>query len=191
MSTAILGLTVAIVYGASLTARRLFGSYSEPPAVVRVAPYFIAGLTFSLGLLMSGMASPLKVVSFLHLLPPWTSFDPSLAMVVLTGVLPNTLHYVHLRRSVEPSGKSPVRYMWESWQVPSRTDIDWRLLLGAAIFGIGWGLSGVCPGPAIVSFGSMMVDGLRGFDVGGSLRGWVSFSFPLIVGMRLARVLIA
>ncbi|KAK4688061.1 uncharacterized protein P7C73_g2060, partial [Tremellales sp. Uapishka_1] len=152
----------------------------------RLAPYFLSGLTFSIGLSMSGMVSPLKVISFLRLLPllpPWTAFDPSLAMVVLGGVVPNAIHYAYI------SGTPKPRLAWEKWQVPSRRDIDWRLVTGAAIFGIGWGLSGVCPGPAIVSLGQVAVAGLQGENVEKTLKGVVAFGAAMIVGMGSSKVL--
>ncbi|ORY26766.1 hypothetical protein BCR39DRAFT_540138 [Naematelia encephala] len=190
-TTARLTLGVATLLLANSARRRYFSTLSNPPAMVRLVPFFLEGLTFSLGLLLSGMASPLKVISFLRILPPWAKFDPSLVMVVLTGVLPNALHYARLKSTSSTPDSLKPRYSWESWQVPRRSDIDRPLLLGSALFGVGWGLSGVCPGPAIVALGEIMVSGMTtGITVSASLRGWISFVISLVSGMRLARLLI-
>lgn len=103
----------------------------------------LSGLLFGAGLLISGMASPVRVLGFLTLAPGW---DPTLAFVMggaLAVALPG---YALMRRRGAPlfAGKLPDR--------PSTT-LDRRLLIGAAIFGIGWGLQGYCPGPAVVSAG--------------------------------------
>lgn len=184
-------LVVGGIFLVNRARRRLLTSLSEPPQAVRIVPYFLAGLTFSLGLSLSGMISPLKVISFLRILPPWTAFDPSLAIIILTGVLPNALHYAHFTSNSDTSnGKPKTRLAWESWQIPHRTDIDWKLLLGAALFGVGWGLGGVCPGPAIVSLGQIVVNGFTGAHVSGALRGWVAFMGPLLAGLRVARAFV-
>lgn len=136
---------------------------------------------------MSGMVSPYKVISFLRILPPWNDLDPSLAMIMVTGVLPNAFHYANMKRSED--GKIRPIFSWETWQVPTSRTIDWKLICGAAVFGIGWGLSGICPGPAIVSLGEVLVEGMKGRTVNKELSGWVAFALPMIGGMRLARVL--
>lgn len=141
----------------------------RPPGWIKEVPYFVSGLTFALGLQISGMISPLKVISFLQ--PFQANFDPSLAMVVLGGVIPNTLHYQGL--------KHQAKLAWEEWRVPSRTDIDWRLIVGSVAFGLGWGLAGVCPGPGLVGLS-------QSFLMGGTdkVAGWLG---AMLVGMAVAR----
>ena len=101
---------------------------------------FVVGLIFGLGLIVSGMANPQKVLGFLDLAGPW---DPSLALVMGGAVAVGLLGFA-LARKRERS------LLGEPMQLPSRKDIDTPLLLGGALFGIGWGLAGYCPGPALV-----------------------------------------
>jgi hypothetical protein len=107
-----------------------------PPGWIKEVPYFLSGLIFALGLQISGMLSPLKVISFLQPFSP--SFDPSLAMVVIAGVLPNALHYVDLKKEA--------KLFWEEWRVPERRDIDWKLITGSvwSRMGIGGCMSWTC-----------------------------------------------
>ncbi|TXT04310.1 hypothetical protein VHUM_04197 [Vanrija humicola] len=155
----------------------------------QLAPYALSGLTFSLGLILSGMVSPLKVIGFLRFPPPLSQWDPSLALVFLGGVVPNAVHWASVVRA--PT------LPWESWRVPSRTDIDWRLVAGSALFGVGWGLAGVCPGPAVVAGGQLSLnllsavyaegtDALFGAD-GRALLGWAAFADLLVIGMAAAK----
>jgi uncharacterized membrane protein YedE/YeeE len=141
----------------------------QPPSWMKELPYFISGLVFALGLQISGMLSPLKVISFLQPFSP--SFDPSLAMVVVGGVLPNALHYVDLKKEA--------KLFWEEWRVPNRTDIDWRLIAGSVMFGLGWGLAGVCPGPALVGLSQGVLYGSAG-----KVTGWLG---AMVVGMAIGR----
>src|SRR5262245_30467308 len=101
----------------------------------------LAGLIFGLGLLISGMANPAKVQNFLDLVG---SFDPSLLLVMLGAVAVTFIGYRFVLRRPEP-------VLAAHFYVPSKKDIDVSLVLGAALFGLGWGLSGFCPGPAITS----------------------------------------
>ena len=102
---------------------------------------FVAGLTFAMGLGISGMTQPTKVIAFLDVTGAW---DPSLAFVMLGAI---GVHLVFARRvqSVAAPRFAP------AFSLPLTTGIDRRLLLGAALFGIGWGIAGFCPGPAVVS----------------------------------------
>lgn len=105
---------------------------------------FISGLVFSIGLVVSGMTNPAKVIGFLDFAGDW---DPSLAFVMVGGILVHGSLYRLVTRAKAP---------WTGhFHIPTRRDIDWRLLLGAGMFGIGWGLSGFCPGPAIVSLAGL------------------------------------
>lgn len=103
-----------------------------------------SGLVFALGLGVSGMTRPDKVLAFLDLGGAW---DPSLLLVMAAAVSTHALAWWALGRRGAPlvAGQVPR---------PSPAPVDGRLLGGAAIFGVGWGLSGICPGPAIVSLAS-------------------------------------
>ena len=99
------------------------------------------GVVFGAGLLLSGMTQPAKVVNFLDVMGAW---DPSLAFVMGGAI---AVHFLAYR--LVPHLPKPV---WAPvWAIPARRDIDVRLLLGAALFGAGWGLGGYCPGPALTS----------------------------------------
>lgn len=102
---------------------------------------FLAGLVFGLGLIISGMANPAKVLGFLDLAGRW---DPSLALVMGGALAVTAAGFAWLcRRRVSLSG--------EPLQWPTATRIDPRLALGSLAFGAGWGLAGFCPGPALVA----------------------------------------
>lgn len=104
---------------------------------------FAIGLVFGIGLLISGMTQPEKIFGFLDLFGRW---DPSLAFV-MGGALAVAAIGFHLAAR---RGRS---LLGDPLSLPSKDEIDPRLLAGAAIFGIGWGLAGVCPAPAIVNLG--------------------------------------
>ena len=95
----------------------------------------VCGLIFGLGLLVSGMTQPDKVLGFLDVFGAW---DPSLAVVMAAALAVSGFGLTMVRR------RAPLRGQW-----PSRNEIDSRLLAGSALFGIGWGLVGLCPGPAL------------------------------------------
>lgn len=102
---------------------------------------FIAGLLFGGGLTVSQMVNPEKVISFLDITGDW---DPSLAFVMGGALIVTLVGYrLVLKR------KTPL--FDETFRLPTRNDIDAPLLMGAAVFGIGWGLAGLCPGPALAS----------------------------------------
>lgn len=104
---------------------------------------FFAGLVFGLGLIVSGMANPAKVQGFLDLAGRW---DPSLALVMLGAIGVGLLaFYLAQRRKVS--------WLGAAMQLPSATHIDRPLLLGGLLFGVGWGIAGFCPGPALVALG--------------------------------------
>lgn len=103
----------------------------------------LLGLLFGIGLVISGMADPAKVLNFLDLAGSW---DPSLAFVMGGAVIVAFFGY-----RVVLSRKRPL--MAADFQLPKRSAIDGRLVAGAAIFGLGWGLGGFCPGPALTSLG--------------------------------------
>ena len=103
----------------------------------------LAGLVFGLGLLVSGMANPAKVLGFLDLAGRW---DPSLAFVmggaVAVGVV--AFHF---------ASKRTVSLIGLEMKLPTARHIDRRLVVGSTVFGIGWGVAGFCPGPALVALG--------------------------------------
>ncbi len=102
---------------------------------------FVAGLVFGLGLIISGMADPAKVLNFLDIFGAW---DPSLAFVMAGASLTTFIGYRLVWRSESPA-------LGTEFDLPTNRSIDAPLLTGAAIFGIGWGLGGFCPGPAWTS----------------------------------------
>lgn len=102
---------------------------------------FLAGLIFAVGLGLGGMTQPAKVLGFLDLTGNW---DPSLACVMLGAIAVHAPAYRLIRRRSAPIFAT-------AFAVPTRRDFDLRLVAGAALFGIGWGLGGFCPGPAITS----------------------------------------
>jgi len=108
------------------------------------ATALLAGLLFGAGLVIAGMTDPTKVKGFLDVFGAW---DPSLAFVMIGAI---SAHFLLLRRILA----LPKPLFAGAFQVPKRADIDGRLVLGAAIFGVGWGLGGVCPGPGIVDAAS-------------------------------------
>ena len=125
---------------------------------------FVCGGLFGCGLVISQMSNPAKVIGFLDITGSW---DPSLALVMAGAVAVfATLYRLALRR------RAPV--LASTFSVPDKTRVDRPLLVGAGTFGVGWGLSGFCPGPAIVSSGF------------GDPHVWV-FVAAVIAGMLLFR----
>ena len=124
-----------------------------------------AGLLFGIGLIVSGMANPAKVQGFLDLAGPW---DPSLAFVMMGAIAIGALAFRLARRR-------QLSFLGLPLQWPANTQVTLRLLLGSAAFGVGWGLAGFCPGPALVALGAgyakaggfvaAMVLGMLVFDV--------------------------
>ncbi|BCA92430.1 transporter [Vreelandella aquamarina] len=114
------------------------------PAVKTAAGY-IAGLLFGLGLAISGMTDPARVLGFLDIAGAW---DPTLMFVLGAAVGTTFVGYrlVFARGTPLFSAK---------FQLPTKQELDAKLLGGAALFGVGWGLSGYCPGPAIASMGGL------------------------------------
>jgi uncharacterized membrane protein YedE/YeeE len=107
--------------------------------MARVASAFAIGLLFGIGLLVSELANPAKVLAFLDVFGRW---DPSLAFVMAGAVLVSSVGYAAAKHRGAP-------LLAPGLDLPTRRDIDPRLLSGAAIFGLGWGLAGLCPGPAL------------------------------------------
>ena len=111
---------------------------------MRLLTPFIVGLVFGIGLILSGMTDPAKVQGFLDLAGDW---DPSLAFVMGGAILVGALGFRFAR------GRERA-LLGEAMRLPTARTIDRRLVLGGLTFGIGWGLAGFCPGPALASLAS-------------------------------------
>ncbi|WP_028634506.1 DUF6691 family protein [Pseudomonas parafulva] len=100
---------------------------------------FVAGLVFGLGLLLAGMANPAKVLAFLDVTGAW---DPSLALVMVgaIAVAAAPLNWARTRRQ---------SLLGAAVQLPTKRGLDTRLIVGSLLFGAGWGIAGICPGPAV------------------------------------------
>lgn len=105
---------------------------------------FLAGLLFGIGLIVAGMSNPAKVLGFLDLAGAW---DPSLALVMGAAVAVGMAGFAVARRR-------KVSLLGEPMQIPASRAIDRPLVVGSALFGIGWGLAGICPGPALTLLGT-------------------------------------
>lgn len=119
----------------------------SPSGALRPIPRIaalVSGLLFGAGLVLAGMTSPSKVTAFLDLFGRW---DPSLAFVMIGAIGVHALLLRPILRLRNPLFSS-------SFHLPQKTSIDSRLLAGAALFGVGWGLGGVCPGPGLVDAAS-------------------------------------
>lgn len=125
---------------------------------------FCIGLLFSFGLIVSGMINPEKVLGFLDLFGTW---DASLAFVMGGAVIVTSFGYRVLNKQTKP-------IFALKFTRPTRTDIDSKLIAGPALFGIGWGLVGLCPGPAFAAVSS-------------SPKTVIVFFIAMLVGMFIAR----
>lgn len=105
---------------------------------------FAVGLLFGIGLILSGMTDPGKVLGFLDLAGLW---DPSLALVMGGAILVGLLAFAVAKRRTRS-------FLGGALSLPKSTVIDRRLVMGSLTFGVGWGLAGFCPGPALVSLGT-------------------------------------
>jgi hypothetical protein len=103
----------------------------------------LAGLVFGLGLIVSGMANPAKVLGFLDLAGDW---DPSLAFVMAGAIAVGLVAFTLARQRTVSLLGAPMK-------LPTARDIDRRLVAGSTLFGIGWGIAGFCPGPALTALG--------------------------------------
>jgi uncharacterized membrane protein YedE/YeeE len=138
--------------------------------MLRLVSALIAGLVFGAGLVLSGMANPQKVLAFLDLASIATGgWDPSLALVMAGGLLAAVPGFAYARRLAKPA-------LADSFAWPSAQAIDRPLILGSLLFGIGWGLAGICPGPALAILGL------------GGYQAWVFFA-ALLGGMLIHYIL--
>jgi uncharacterized membrane protein YedE/YeeE len=132
---------------------------------MRLASAFLTGLIFGVGILISGMADPAKVLNFFDIAGDW---DPSLIFVMAGGLAVTAPGYALLRRLAG-------RPMFETrFQFPTLKTIDAPLVLGSAVFGMGWGIAGFCPGGAIPALGT------------GNANAAI-FVLSMIAGLLLAR----
>ncbi|MEW9856467.1 DUF6691 family protein [Novosphingobium sp. M1R2S20] len=109
--------------------------------VRKLLPPLASGLLFGMGLTVSGMTNPQRVRGFLDVFGAW---DPTLAFVMIGAIVVMAVAWRMQARMMKP-------VFGDTFSLPDRTDLDPRLLIGAAVFGIGWGIAGLCPGPAIAS----------------------------------------
>ena len=126
---------------------------------------FVVGLLFGLGLMLSGMTDPGKVIGFLDLFGAW---DPSLALVMVGAILVGFFAFTIAK-------KRTTTFLGGVLRFPTNMDIDKKLVVGSLMFGAGWGLAGFCPGPAMVSmadgqpkalvFVLAMLVGMLGFEL--------------------------
>jgi uncharacterized membrane protein YedE/YeeE len=117
---------------------------------VEMAASGVAGLVFGLGLVVSGMSNPAKVLGFLDLAGAW---DPSLALVMGGAIAVGAVGFAFARRRAASLLGLPMR-------LPATDVIDRRLVVGSVVFGVGWGLAGFCPGPALVAVATGSIDAL-------------------------------
>jgi len=103
----------------------------------------LAGLVFGLGLILSGMANPAKVLAFLDLAGSW---DPSLALVMVGAIAIGLAAFFVARNRA-------ISFLGAEMRLPTARHIDRRLVLGSLVFGVGWGIAGFCPGPGLVALG--------------------------------------
>lgn len=127
---------------------------------------FFVGLIFGLGLIISGMTNPSKVIGFLDLFGAW---DPSLAFVMGGAILIGSGGFALAKKRQRSLLGAPMH-------LPTATKLDKRLLLGSLAFGVGWGIAGFCPGPAIVSAAS------------GQPKAWI-FLLAMLAGMILYNII--
>lgn len=104
----------------------------------------LSGLVFGLGLIVAGMANPEKILGFLDLAGAW---DPSLALVMVGAIGVGIIAFTQAKRRSRTLLGLPM-------QIPSAHHLDRRLIVGSLVFGVGWGIAGFCPGPAIVAVGA-------------------------------------
>lgn len=127
---------------------------------------FLAGAVFAVGLIVAGMSNPAKVLAFLDLFGAW---DPSLALVMGAAIAVGLIAF-------RLASRRKTSLLGEPMRLPTRRDIDQRLVLGSLGFGTGWGLAGFCPGPALVALGA------------GELKA-AAFVLSMLVGMAAFELL--
>jgi len=132
--------------------------------LAKIISALIAGLVFGIGLIIAGMSNPAKVLGFLDVFGAW---DPSLALVMVGAIGVGVVAFGLARRR-------SVALLGDAIESPTQNQIDVRLIGGSLLFGIGWGLAGICPGPAFV---------LLGFGIA---RAWI-FVAAMLFGLWLVQ----
>ena len=123
------------------------------------------GTLFGIGLIVSGMADPSRVIAFLDLAGLW---NPSLALVMAGAIAAAMPVFTWMKRR-------PVALLGESMRLPTARHIDRRLVMGSLLFGVGWGLAGICPGPALVLVGAGIAKGF-------------AFALSMVAGMAIFEI---
>ena len=126
---------------------------------------FAVGLVFGVGLIVSGMSNPAKVLGFLDVAGLW---DPSLALVMAGAIGVGLVAF-------RVAGQRPCALLGDAMQLPTSREITPRLVGGSLLFGIGWGLAGICPGPALVLLGMGVPEGV--LFVAAMLAGMALYTF--------------
>ncbi|WP_028100740.1 YeeE/YedE family protein [Pseudoduganella violaceinigra] len=132
---------------------------------MNIVASLLAGLLFGIGLVVSGMTNPAKIIGFLDLFGKW---DPSLGFVMAGALLVGTVAFRFASKRQRAMLGTPI-------SIPTKRDIDRRLVLGNLAFGIGWGLAGYCPGPAVTSLAS------------GGAKPWIFF-VAMLAGMAIFEI---
>ncbi len=123
---------------------------------------FIVGLIFGVGLILAGMTDPAKVIGFLDIAGAW---DPSLAFVMGGAIMVGLVAFRFANRRA-------VNFLGGAMRMPTKKDIDRRLVIGSLLFGVGWGMGGFCPGPGITALGT------------GNIKAFV-FVIAMVAGMAV------
>ncbi len=113
-----------------------------------IAIIVVSGILFGLGLSVSEMVNPTRVLGFLNVLGPW---DPTLAFVMAGALTVAVPGFQYAKLMHKP-------YLAVSFSVPTKKDLDNKLITGAVVFGVGWGLAGICPGPSLVALNTLQVN---------------------------------
>ena len=124
---------------------------------------FLVGLLFGLGLILSGMTDPGKIIGFLDIFGAW---DPSLAFVMMGAIAVGFVAFALAK-------KRTTTILGGALRLPTASHIDKRLIIGSTVFGVGWGLAGFCPGPALVSMASGQIQAL--WFVSAMVAGMLAF----------------
>lgn len=113
-----------------------------------IAIIVVSGILFGLGLSVSEMVNPTRVLGFLNVLGPW---DPTLTFVMAGALTVAVPGFQYAKLMHKP-------YLAVSFSVPTKKDLDNKLITGAVVFGVGWGLAGICPGPSLVALNTLQVN---------------------------------
>ena len=124
---------------------------------------FLVGLLFGLGLILSGMTDPGKIIGFLDIFGAW---DPSLAFVMMGAIAVGFVAFALAK-------KRTTTILGGALRLPTASHIDKRLIIGSTVFGIGWGLAGFCPGPALISMASGQIEAM--WFVSAMVAGMLAF----------------